>query len=226
MSSRFERTLSRGLDLVRLRLDRGASRTDRAEALRLWTREGALAALRRLAADPWNRADLRRLIDEHRPGGAAARLSDEEILREVAALLISGRVRLREGERLPGTGLLGQRPREEVAPAPKRDAKRHVELTWIEIQLLGEDDQPIPGERYRITLPDRTVREGTLDGQGLARVEGIEPGECEVTFPQLDEEAWEPWSPKAKGSPLPGPAAEQGSDQRPSAPQGAVPRAR
>jgi hypothetical protein len=34
------------------------------------------------------------------------------------------------------------------------------------------------------------VADGTLDEKGFARVEGFEPGQCEITFPELDEEAW------------------------------------
>jgi hypothetical protein len=44
---------------------------------------------------------------------------------------------------------------------------------------------------YRITLPDGSVAEGTLDENGFARVEGIVPGTCQITFPSLDKEAWE-----------------------------------
>jgi len=65
------------------------------------------------------------------------------------------------------------------------------ELSWIEIELVGEDDKPIPGEKYRVTLPDNSVDEGTLDSQGYARVEGFEKGSCKITFPDLDKEAWE-----------------------------------
>ena len=64
--------------------------------------------------------------------------------------------------------------------------------SWIEIELLDEADAPVPGEAYEITLPDGTVAKGTLDGKGFARVEGIEPGTCKVTFPNLDKDAWEP----------------------------------
>ena len=64
--------------------------------------------------------------------------------------------------------------------------------SWIEIELVGEDDEPIPGEKYRITLPDGTVAEGTLDEKGFARVEGFDKGTCKVTFPDLDKGAWEP----------------------------------
>jgi hypothetical protein len=59
--------------------------------------------------------------------------------------------------------------------------------TWIEIKLVDEEGQPIPGVRYRVKLPDGTVVEGTLDQKGYARIDGFEPGQCEVTFPDLDE---------------------------------------
>ncbi|NLF29751.1 MAG: carboxypeptidase regulatory-like domain-containing protein [Planctomycetes bacterium] len=64
---------------------------------------------------------------------------------------------------------------------------------WIEVELVDMDDRPVPGEAYEITLPDgETVASGTLDEKGLARINGIEPGTCRISFPNLDEEAWEP----------------------------------
>jgi hypothetical protein len=63
--------------------------------------------------------------------------------------------------------------------------------TWIEIEMVDEEDEPVTGEKYRITLPDDSVAEGTLDGKGFARIEGIDSGTCKVSFPNLDEEAWE-----------------------------------
>ncbi len=64
-------------------------------------------------------------------------------------------------------------------------------LTWIEIELVGEDDKPIPNEKYRVLAPDGTLYEGVLDADGLARVEGIVAGMCKVCFPNLNGEAWE-----------------------------------
>lgn len=64
--------------------------------------------------------------------------------------------------------------------------------SWIEIELVGEDDAPIPDVRYALKLPGGKVMEGALDAKGTARVEGIPGGVCEVSFPDLDKDAWVP----------------------------------
>jgi type VI secretion system secreted protein VgrG len=75
---------------------------------------------------------------------------------------------------------------------PKSKEEKKNKPSWIEIELVDEEKNPVPGEAYRITLPDgETVAEGTLDDKGLARVEGIDPGTCKITFPDLDKDAWE-----------------------------------
>ncbi|MHC4323855.1 MAG: hypothetical protein ACYSUX_06250 [Planctomycetota bacterium] len=83
----------------------------------------------------------------------------------------------------------------KVAEEGKNQAKNEQEeekkASWIEIELVGEDDQGIPGEKYKITLPDESVAEGTLDEKGFARIEGFEEGTCKVCFPDIDKEAWE-----------------------------------
>lgn len=73
----------------------------------------------------------------------------------------------------------------------RRGESEDGETTWIELELLDEDEQPVAGEPYRIELSDGSVATGTLDAHGHARVDGIPPGECQVTFPKLDEDAWE-----------------------------------
>ena len=73
--------------------------------------------------------------------------------------------------------------------APENADKKH----YIEIALVDEGGKPVPGEVYKVTLPDgTTVADGTLDEKGRARVENIDPGNCLVTFPNLDTESWEP----------------------------------
>jgi hypothetical protein len=75
--------------------------------------------------------------------------------------------------------------------AAGQNEEKKKEPSWIEIELVGDDDKPIPGEKYRITLADETVDEGSLDQNGWARVEGFEKGSCKITFPDLDQDAWE-----------------------------------
>ncbi len=79
----------------------------------------------------------------------------------------------------------------EQRPGNEEEEEQEKKTTWIEIEMVGEDDKPICGEKYRITLPDDTVAEGTLDEKGCARVEGFEKGTCKVCFPDLDKDAWE-----------------------------------
>ena len=63
--------------------------------------------------------------------------------------------------------------------------------TWIEIVLKDDQGNPIPNERYKLKLPDGSIQEGSLDGDGRARVDGIEPGSAEVSFPDRGGE-WKP----------------------------------
>ena len=44
---------------------------------------------------------------------------------------------------------------------------------------------------YKIKLADGSIKEGTLDGDGRARVDGIEPGSAQVCFPNIGTE-WKP----------------------------------
>jgi hypothetical protein len=64
--------------------------------------------------------------------------------------------------------------------------------TWIEIKLKDQDDKPAAGVRYRLRVTDGSLREGTLDNNGAIRVDGIDPGMCEIMFPELDASSWHP----------------------------------
>jgi len=89
-------------------------------------------------------------------------------------------------------GKYGAEPVVAHTPAQSNSEEDEEQPTsWIEIELKDEEDQPVAGEKYEITLPDDTVARGTLDPNGFARVEGIESGTCKVTFPELDQSAWE-----------------------------------
>lgn len=75
--------------------------------------------------------------------------------------------------------------------------------SWVEIQLVGEDDAPIPNEKYALKLPGGKLLEGTLDKEGKTRVDGIPPGRCDVSFPDLDKTAWTPIQAQSQGAEQP-----------------------
>ncbi len=79
--------------------------------------------------------------------------------------------------------------RDDAMRAQKQASKQK---TWIGIRLRDQDGKPVPNERYRITLPDGTVQEGTLNDKGEANVYEIDPGQCQVTFPDLHQKEWKP----------------------------------
>ena len=57
--------------------------------------------------------------------------------------------------------------------------------TYIGFLVLDEDDQPVSDEKYRLVLPDGSVREGTLGSDGRIYVESIPPGSCRLSFSRM-----------------------------------------
>lgn len=71
-----------------------------------------------------------------------------------------------------------------VEQKPKKD--------WIEIILVDAEGKPMSGVRYRITPPGGDPpKEGRLNEHGQAGLYQIEAGNCKITFPDLDKEAWD-----------------------------------
>ena len=74
-------------------------------------------------------------------------------------------------------------------PTGKKDPTK---TSWIEVQLVDENGKGIPGQAFIVTAPDGFDYSGTTDEQGVGRVDGIDPGSSDITFPDLDKDAWEP----------------------------------
>lgn len=53
---------------------------------------------------------------------------------------------------------------------------------YFEMELKDEDGKPVGGAKYRAVLPDGTIKEGTLDSNGYAKLKKVPPGRVEVTF--------------------------------------------
>ncbi len=87
-------------------------------------------------------------------------------------------------------GFANQSPGASVQSCPLKD--RNKPTYWIEIELVGEDDRPIPWEEYLVVLPDGQKVPGFLDGEGFARLDGLSTaGTCQIGFPNLDRDAWD-----------------------------------
>jgi hypothetical protein len=73
---------------------------------------------------------------------------------------------------------------QSVTPCPLK------KTDWIEIVLEDQKGVRIPNQEYLVTAPDGTEYSGVLDGRGYARVDGITPGTCRVSFPRIDRREW------------------------------------
>lgn len=164
-----------------------------------------------------NKPAMRSIIRSECRGSDVYHLNNRQIVEKLSHMLLTGRIRLyktdsRKAVLGGGAGPTGQlkdrrntddaRPRKasqgdqttmvDIFPTPKI-APAPAQTTWIEIELIGEDDLPIPFAKYVIAGPDKTiVKKGRLDRYGLARKEQLKPGKYTVNFPDLDKDAWEP----------------------------------
>jgi phage baseplate assembly protein gpV len=73
-----------------------------------------------------------------------------------------------------------------AVPPPATGAK----LSFVELELVDSDGQPVPFARYEVTGSDGAMFSGALDARGRARVDGVPEGSCEVTFPGLHGDDW------------------------------------
>jgi len=87
------------------------------------------------------------------------------------------------------TGKYGAVPVQPFTPPPANSAEAN-ESHWIEIDLVDDDGKPVPGEAFEAKASNGRVYKGTLDRNGHARIEGLPPGQAEVRFPKMDDEAW------------------------------------
>lgn len=114
--------------------------------------------------------------------------SDGNIRDVLAQLLASARLRVRKSEAV-STQVLGGKRQEDAAPEPVQN--QIVETHQVMIELLDAVGNPVPGEPFRIELPDGRVVEGTLDDQGRAQITGIpQAGTCQVCFYRRDAAIW------------------------------------
>jgi hypothetical protein len=126
-------------------------------------------------------------IAESLSGGFASHRADIEVaLAIVRRGFEDGRLKAFAQQHVGG----GKGP-EQIDP-PDIDPPKEDKKTFVAVQLLSDEPEPkpVPFKRYRIVLPDESVREGRLDQFGRALITGIDPGTCKVSFPDFDAADW------------------------------------
>jgi len=54
--------------------------------------------------------------------------------------------------------------------------------TWLELNLHHDNLEPVPHAPYRVEFSDGSVRQGTLDEKGFARLEDVPPGPSKIYY--------------------------------------------
>jgi hypothetical protein len=143
-----------------------------------------------VASAPENRAALRLFLARHLGAQRVFDLVDAEIVERIERLRLTGVVRLYRRPRPTARDVPAEAEDDspEAASARPPDVPEPPEAlkTWVEIELLDGDGQPVAGEPYAIDLPDGRVVEGRLDARGVAGFYDLDAGVCAVRFPRLD----------------------------------------
>ncbi len=129
---------------------------------------------------------LRELLGS--PAVDARRASNLLLRDELPSAVSSGRLLVLDGwhRRAPTRVTAPEETREKINWFP---AERPVKpKSWIAITLIDRQGVRVAKARYRVSTRSGAVREGALDSKGEAYVDGLDPGECTVEFPDFAAE--------------------------------------
>jgi len=98
--------------------------------------------------------------------------------------------KLKANQREDKAGKYGQVEAKKHKPEEEKQNDKEKKKTWLDIELADEEKNPIPGEKFVVKLANGQEYEGTLNDEGKARVDGIDPENAKIKFPSIDENAW------------------------------------
>jgi hypothetical protein len=165
------------------------------------------ARLDRWLADPAHRAEVVRVYEQltGRRSSNHAQLSLRELHRfvkpRIGRALKAGELSVVEHPGLPPppTARNAWMPLDTDKPKPaappekqKEKEEKKTEREWVEFQLVDPDGKGLPGHHYSIKLPDGTIKTGSTGTSGVVWIGDIDAGKCEITFPDLPPDVWEP----------------------------------
>jgi hypothetical protein len=125
------------------------------------------------------RSTISLTLDELR-GAPAAPCAAEAIIEELRASLRAGLLRL-ELEPAPSYRFHGAIPRRET-DEPRESAPPREELTWIEIEVIGERGLRVPSAELTVSLPNGETRVQRIAEGERFRADAIPKGACHVSL--------------------------------------------
>jgi hypothetical protein len=167
---------------------------NRAQHVRLDPRGLSSIDITRALVNGYQHADVRLMLAGAGDLHDFHRTVDRTVVERLDWLVRSGRLIAIEC-RLPLLPYIVEEPPAPVdMPRPARTPSQATdpEKTWVEVKLVDDKGKPVPGQKYRIKTPDGVVHEGTLDEQGTAMLSGLDPGGCDISFPDIDGNEWKP----------------------------------
>lgn len=163
----------------------------------------ALRFLRRFLHDAFAMAALRKIAARHLGGSSISSYSDQDVLRQLAPALVTGRLHFAPLDRprlysyAGGNGSGGVTPEvpDEMLPddygpvAPIAPPEKPVPPTyWITLQVVDDDtEEPIAGVDLQLRLPGGAVGTYTTDAEGVVHLQGLEPGTADIQQVRDDE---------------------------------------
>jgi len=147
------------------------------------------------ALDTTLREDLARIVSSIDGDPRARRMSLDELRSRIADALKSGRLfgarssRPMRVQRETPLEVLGPESVEEVV----------TKKTFVALELVDQDGEPVVGRRFRVVTGNDIVHEGTTNAEGKARVRDVDPGTCRIVFPEIYPEDFD-WKPAVKGT--------------------------
>lgn len=82
-------------------------------------------------------------------------------------------------------------PLGELPITPSQLRPKIAEKDWIEVEVLFEDGSPFDGNCC-VALPGGKKSNGPPGEAGVIRIDELDPGDCKVTFPELDSPVFSP----------------------------------
>jgi hypothetical protein len=144
------------------------------DAGRGWTLE---RRLRQLAQDETNLRTLSTLVQTHGELGRHASRTAEDVVKQAAALLSFGHLRLALApppERFGAPAFPEELPKQEPPVTPEEDVT-------LRLQVVDDvSDGPISGIKLRIQFADKTEKQATTDAEGNVKLEKVPKGAFDV----------------------------------------------